>query len=73
MQYPLLKHALIRMEISGKYQMFVYNNRKFSKIPGYIKKIPLTPPLQKGEVVGMPELPELIEKLLIIDRLTPDS
>ncbi len=34
--------------------------RKFSKSPGCIRKIPLNPPLQKGEAIGMPGL---IEKL----------
>ena len=33
---------------------------KFSITPGCIRKIPLNPPLQKGEEVGMPGL---IEKL----------
>jgi len=35
---------------------------KFSITPSCIRKIPLNPPLQKGEEVGMPGL---IEKLLI--------
>jgi hypothetical protein len=35
---------------------------KFSISPACIKKIPLNPPLQKGEEVGMPGL---IEKLWI--------
>ncbi len=34
--------------------------RKFSITPGCIKKIPLNPPLQKGEAVGMPELIEIL-------------
>jgi len=35
---------------------------KFSKSPGYIRKIPINPPLQKGEAVGMPELIEKLPK-----------
>ena len=35
--------------------------RKFSKSPGYIRKIPLNPPFQKGEAVGMPELVVLLK------------
>ena len=27
---------------------------KFSKNPGCVRKIPLNPPLQKGEAVGLP-------------------
>jgi hypothetical protein len=46
----------------GKFKSFRPNLGKFSKSLGYIRKIPLNPPLQKGEAVGMPEL---IEKLLI--------
>ena len=34
--------------------------RKFSKSPGYIRKIPLNPPLQKGEAVGMAGLIEML-------------
>jgi hypothetical protein len=33
---------------------------KFSKSPGCIRKIPLNPPLQKGEAVGMPGLIEML-------------
>ncbi len=44
-----------------KTRWFAPEKCKFSKSLGYIRKIPLNPPLQKGEAVGMPEL---IEKLL---------
>jgi len=36
--------------------VFCWRERKFSKSPGYIRKIPLNPSLQKWEAVGMPEL-----------------
>jgi hypothetical protein len=36
---------------------------KFSKNPGCIRKIPLNPPLQKGEALGMPGLVEKLQKL----------
>jgi len=44
-----------------KIRWFTSEKRKFSKSLGYIIKIPLNPPFQKGEAVGMPEF---IEKLL---------
>jgi len=34
-----------------------------SKSQGCIKKIPLNPPLQKGEAIGMPGLFEILPKL----------
>ena len=43
-----------------EYQIVMGVKVKFSKSLGYIREIPLNPPLQKGEAVGMPEL---IEKL----------
>jgi len=36
--------------------------RKFSKNPDFIRKIPLNPPLQKGEAVGMPGLIKVLQK-----------
>jgi len=36
----------------------IRKNRKFSKSAGRIRKIPLNPPLQKGEAGGMPEFIE---------------
>jgi hypothetical protein len=36
--------------------------RKFSKSPGCIRKIPLNPPLQKGEAIGMPGLIDMFLK-----------
>jgi hypothetical protein len=38
--------------------------RKFSKSPGCIRKIPLSPPLQKGEAGGMPGLIEMLPKIV---------
>ena len=32
--------------------------------PAFIRKIPLNPPLQKGEEVGMPELFEKLQELM---------
>ena len=34
---------------------------KFLKSPGCIRKIPLNPPLQKGEAIGMPGLIEILQ------------
>jgi hypothetical protein len=42
------------------------------KTPGCIKKIPLNPPLQKGEAVGMPGLIEMLhDKQLFNYRFLP--
>jgi hypothetical protein len=35
---------------------------KFSIRPGCIRKIPLNPPLQKGEAAGMPGLIDMLRK-----------
>ncbi len=40
-------------------------NCKFSLNQGYIKKIPLSPPLQKGEAFGMPGFIEMLLKIYI--------
>jgi len=40
------------------------NIRKFSLNQGYIKKIPLNPPLQKGEAFGMPGFIEMLQIFL---------
>ena len=37
--------------------------RKFSISSGYIRKIPLNPPLQKGEAVGMPGIIEMLQNV----------
>jgi len=41
---------------------------KFSITPGCIRKIPLNPPLQKGEAAGMTGLIEKLRKKQITDR-----
>ena len=41
-------------------------SRKFSKSPGYIRKIPLNPPLQKGEAVEIPALIEMLPFLVLV-------
>ena len=41
-------------------------SRKFSLNQGYIKKIPLNPPLQKGEVFGMPGFIEMLPSLVLV-------
>ena len=38
------------------FMMNTYIKRKFSKSPGFIRKIPLNPPLQKGEQSECPDL-----------------
>jgi len=41
------------------------HNGEMSKIsisPGCIRKIPLNPPLQKGEAVGMPGIIDMLRK-----------
>ena len=59
------------LPINSDEEPFIYqasNVKKkcnFSKSPGYIRKIPLNPPLQKGEAVGMPQLIEKLRKNLI--------
>jgi len=47
----------------------MYNGKKskFSISPGCIRKIPLNPPLQKGEAAGMPRLIDMLGKRYIID------
>ena len=42
---------------------------KFSINPGLIRKIPLNPPLQKGEEVGMPRLIEMLQNEYITDGM----
>ena len=39
---------------------------KFLKSPGCIKKIPLNPPLQKGEAIGMTVLIEMLRIIIAI-------
>ena len=45
------------------YPNWVMLNCKFSISPGYVWKIPLNPPLQKGEAVGMPVLIEMLRSI----------
>ena len=59
------------MQIHNLYHIFYSNTNfttftnqnkgKFSISPVGIGKIPLNPPLQKGEAVGMPELFEMLQ------------
>jgi hypothetical protein len=42
------------------------NFGKFSISSGYIRKIPLNPPLQKGEAVGMPVRIEMLRIIIAI-------
>ena len=41
---------------------------KFSISSGYIREIPLNPPLQKGEAIGMPELIENLHDPVLMHR-----
>jgi len=41
---------------------------KFSISPGCIRKIPLNPPLQKGEAAGIPRLIDMLGKKYITER-----
>jgi hypothetical protein len=41
--------------------LFSLNHGKFSLNQGYIRKIPLNPPLQKGEAFGMPGFIEILQ------------
>jgi hypothetical protein len=45
---------------------------KFSKNPGCVRKIPLNPPLQKGEAVGIPGLIEMLPFVLNLEHLDFD-
>jgi hypothetical protein len=49
-------------------EMHSEEKSKFSIRPGCIRKIPLNPPLQKGEAVGMRGLIDMLRKRQITDR-----
>jgi hypothetical protein len=42
---------------------------KFSISPGYIRNIPLNPPLQKGETVGIPRLIDMLQECQLSKKI----
>jgi len=63
-EYP--PHSFNR--ILGKwcdFSMFVHNTVSSQKVRAILEKIPLNPPLQKGEAVGMPGLIEMLREMAV--------
>jgi hypothetical protein len=54
--HPLIQPQPTPMEMHNR------KKSKFSISPGCIRKIPLNPPLQKGEAAGMPGLVDMLRK-----------
>ena len=55
------------MTEKGKDSLFSQIKVGFQKVRAILEKIPLNPPLQKGEVVGMPRLIEMLPGVLATD------